>query len=396
MTLETRPTLRQRIGLTRTSSTLIGSTIALALVAMATFQGIDVLGQHGATTPPAAAASPDHVKVNIQDRVDADGILVGGKVYVPADAVDNVFDLEHKQTDDGYTMTNTLNKPVIFTAYDPKGDWLQGEKNDVEHWGDVRMDDATGLPKFLHGGKLDFLPITVAHYGLQYYSIWSLNHNDASAWAKTLKTADWFVANQNSDGGWPAKFDFEFQPGLTSTLKSGWYSGMSQGMGATLLARVYAQTKDAKYRTAALKALNPLTVPVADGGVQRTFDGKYQWWEEYPTKNYPTYVLNGFIYCLLGVYDVWQLLGDTKAGQLYNSGLASLLRMINLYDLGSHTSYDLLHYSIPGIPPNIARWGYHNLHVSQLSVLNIITNGQFKDLQARWLGYVPGVSAPHN
>ena len=146
---------------------------------------------------------------------------------------------------------------------------------------------------------------------------------------------------------------------------------------------------------AALKALNPLSVSVENGGVQRMFEGEYEWWEEYPTRNRPTYVLNGFIYCLINrttspsCWATRRRSGSTRAA-------CSLKRMVNLYDLGDHTSYDLLHFSVPGQPPNIARWGYHNLYVSQLSTMNVITNGEFKDVQERWLGYVKGVSSPHN
>jgi len=373
--------------------TVIGAVIAASLVATAAFEGVEAFREPSAVA--GTPTEPEKVGVSILDRIDAEGVKVGDEVYVPADVIDEAFDLEQEEADGRLRLANTLSQPTIFTAHDPKGSWLGGEKNRVEEWGDVRMDEATGLPKFLHNGQLDFLPITVAHYGLQHWSIWALEGN-AESLDKAVRAADWFVDNQAPTGGWPALFDFEFQPGMTDTLKSGWVSGMSQGMAADLLARVYVEKNVAKYRTAALKALNPLSVSVENGGVQRMFEGEYEWWEEYPTRNRPTYVLNGFIYCLIGTYDVAQLLGDAKAQRLYESGLRSLKRMVNLYDLGDHTSYDLLHFSVPGQPPNIARWGYHNLHVSQLSTMNVITNGEFKDVQERWLGYVKGVSSPHN
>jgi hypothetical protein len=378
--------------LSRPVATVIGAVMAAALVATAAFEGVEAFRDPGSV---AAAGSPERLGVSLLDRIDAEGVVVEGDVYVLAEAVDEAFDLEQERTDGGLRLANTLKHPAIATAHDPRGSWLGAEKTTVEEWGDVRMDDATGLPKFFHDGQTDFLPITVAHYGLAYYSRWAID-GDSDSWAKAVRAADWFVDNQDTTGGWPALFDFEFQPGMTDTLKSGWYSGMSQGMAADLLARVYVETRTVRYRTAALKGLNPLTVAVENGGVQRMFDGDYQWWEEYPTRNRPTYVLNGFIYCLVGVYDVAKLLGDTRAQQLYDSGLRSLKRMVNLYDLGDHTAYDLLHFSVPGQPPNIARWDYHNLHVSLLSTMNVITSGEFKDVQERWLGYVTGVSSPHN
>lgn len=391
---EVRPPRGQhRLDLSSKPALVIGAVIAVALVAIATFQGVELLRPTGAVT--AAAAPVEKTDVNLLNRIDVEGVVVDGHVYVPADAIDEAFDLEQEKTDSGLRLTNTLRTPVLATAHDPKGSWLGAERTNVEEWGDVVMDDATGLPKFKHGGVLDFLPITVAHYGLAHYSKWVVN-GDAASLEKAVRAADWFVDNQDSSGGWPALFDFEFHPPMTTTLKSGWYSGMSQGMAADLLAKIYVEKKETRYRTAALRGLNPLSVPVENGGVQRLYEGQYQWWEEYPTTNRPTYVLNGFIYCLIGVYDVAKLLNDSRASQLYDSGLASLKRMLNLYDLGDHTSYDLLHFSVPNQPPNIARWDYHNLHVSLLSSLNIITNGQFKAVEERWFGYVNGISSPHN
>jgi hypothetical protein len=391
---DTQPS-KHRLSLSRPKpNTVIGSVVAAAMVAIAAFQGVSAFKDDPATVV-AGGTAPDKVAVSLLDRLDVEGVRIGEDVYVPAKAVDEAFDLDQEKTDNGVRLANTLRLPVIATAHDPKGNWLGADRTRVEEWGSVKMDDATGLPKFVHDNRQDFLPITVAHYGLEHYSLWAVQGN-ADDLAKAVKAADWFVDNQESSGGWPALFDFEFQPGMTDTLKSGWYSGMSQGMAADLLAKIYDKTKTTKYRTAALKGLNPLTVSVENGGVQRMFEGEYQWWEEYPTRNRPTYVLNGFIYCLIGTYDVAKLLNDSRAQQLYESGLRSLTRMVNLYDLGSHTSYDLLHYSVPGTPPNIARWDYHNLHVELLSTLNVITEGQFKDVQARWYGYVKGVSAPHN
>lgn len=44
-------------------------------------------------------------------------------------------------------------------------------------------------------------------------------------------------------------------------------------------------------------------VASADGGVLATFLNKYHWYEEYPTQP-ASFVLNGFIFSLLGLYDL--------------------------------------------------------------------------------------------
>ena len=65
--------------------------------------------------------------------------------------------------------------------------------------------------------------------------------------------------------------------------------------------------------------------------------------------------------------------------------------MIGLFDLGCSSSYDLVHHSVPGTAPNIAREGYHNLHVTLLSVLNVFENGGFQSVEDRWAGYASDV-----
>ena len=178
MTQDTQPRGQHRLGLSRTSMTVIGAVIAASLVATAAFEGVEAFREPSAVA--GTPTEPEKVGVSILDRIDAEGVKVGDEVYVPADVIDEAFDLEQEEADGRLRLATTLSQPTIFTAHDPKGSWLGGEKNRVEEWGDVRMDDATGLPKFLHNGQLDFLPITVAHYGLQHWSIWALEGNAES------------------------------------------------------------------------------------------------------------------------------------------------------------------------------------------------------------------------
>lgn len=75
-------------------------------------------------------------------------------------------------------------------------------------------------------------------------------------------------------------------------------------------------------------------------------------YEEYPTTP-PSFVLNGFIYSLLGLYDLNSTAPSNigrEAGQLFNQGMLSLKKMLLLYDTGSGTSYDLRHLSLGSFP----------------------------------------------
>lgn len=211
--------------------------------------------------------------------------------------------------------------------------------------------------------------------------------------------AEWFVRNQDPEtGGWPIfvkrKLASRFQD-----LQPGWYSAMGQGHAISVLARAYHHSGgDLKYLKTALNGLKPFRIPSEKGGVLAKFLDKFSWYEEYPTRP-ASFVLNGFIYSLLGLYDLKTImpLGEgEEARSLYDEGMASLKNMLPLFDMGSVTAYDLRHFTL-GIAPNLARWDYHATHVNQLLLLSTIDNDTLLSQTAeRWIGYMNGKRAAHN
>ncbi len=117
---------------------------------------------------------------------------------------------------------------------------------------------------------------------------------------------------------------------------------------------------------------SPFKTTSEHGGIKATFMNKYDWYEEYPTRP-SSFVLNGFIYSLIGLYDVAETAGNKlgrEAGVLFSQGLESLKAMLPLFDTGSGTVYDLRHFTL-GVAPNLARWDYHTTHINQLQLLRI-------------------------
>lgn len=221
--------------------------------------------------------------------------------------------------------------------------------------------------------------------------------------AQFYDAAEWFVRHQDEKtGGWPNPVKRKLGSGFAE-LPSGWYSAMGQGHAISLLARAYAHSRgDERYLRAAIAGLRPFRVAAEDGGVVAMFMDKFAWYEEYPTQP-ASFILNGFIYSLLGLYDLnattTGAVGggfENDAGELLEQGLASLRRMLLLFDTGSGTSYDLRHLTL-GIAPNLARWDYHVTHVNQLLLLATIDRDPlFAETAKRWQGYMVGKRAPHN
>lgn len=211
---------------------------------------------------------------------------------------------------------------------------------------------------FLGSGAFDNLTLSTSEHIQHFYD-----------------AAEWFVQHQNqSTGGWAIPVKRRLASGFED-LPRGWYSAMSQGHAISLLARAfYHSGGNRKYLKAAVNALKPFKVPSAQGGVLAKFMGELPWYEEYPTTP-ASFVLNGFIYSLLGLYDLRQVApkakGGREAGVLFNQGMESLKKMLMLFDNGQGSVYDLRHFSL-GVAPNIARWDYHVTHVNQLLLLATI------------------------
>ncbi|XP_061198385.1 D-glucuronyl C5-epimerase-like [Saccostrea echinata] len=209
--------------------------------------------------------------------------------------------------------------------------------------------------------------------------------------------ANYFVRHQDSKGGWPVKVTRKLIPEVME-LEPGWYSAMGQGQAISLLVRAYVASKDRTYLDAAGRALDIFEIPSSQGGVLAKFLNKFYWYEEYPTTP-SSFVLNGFIYSLLGLYDLKEIAVGRikeKAAELFENGMRTLKAMLLIFDSGTGTFYDLRHITT-GLAPNRARWDYHKVHIKQLYILIELDNDPlFQNTLERWKGYMKGKLAPHN
>ena len=140
---------------------------------------------------------------------------------------------------------------------------------------------------------------------------------------------------------------------------------------------------------AAIRAIAPFNVDVENGGVRRYIFDKYVYFEEYPTEK-PTHILNGFIFALLGLYELSQITGEINACNLYEEGIASLHHTIAMYDQGNISSYDLTHLTIPGNSSKF-HYGYHLTHIKQLSAICLFEADEILEkVKQRWLTYANG------
>jgi hypothetical protein len=142
---------------------------------------------------------------------------------------------------------------------------------------------------------------------------------------------------------------------------------MAQGEAASVLVRLHLETGEDEYAAGALRALEPLYVPTPDGGTRASLDGG-PWLEEYPTEP-PSYVLNGGIFAIWGLYDVAVGLDDPRAGEEFRACAGTLARNVHRWDTGSWSRYDLFPHPFM---VNVASLAYHALHTNQLRAMERI------------------------
>ena len=300
-----------------------------------------------------------------------------------------------------YNLSTALihvDNDVIYYGIGPRPHWTRLTRDlSIDFQKGLALKHGSAKPKT--GGKVSLQRIvSITFHGTVIVDNITLSTN--AHLAQFYYAANWLVLNQDDNGGWPIMVTRKLASGLLE-MPPGWYSAMAQGQAMSLLVRAYLRTHNSKYLDAALRATHLFDVPSKDGGVLAKFAGRYAWYEEYPTTP-SVFVLNGFIYSLIGLYDLKTVVDPSEAreaSRLYSTGMTSLKQLLPLFDTGSGTIYDLRHFAL-GSAPNLARWDYHTTHINQLLLLATIeedkNNHLFKDTATRWIGYMKGQRAPHN
>lgn len=230
--------------------------------------------------------------------------------------------------------------------------------------------DAHGVPWISTDGVLCYNAVDIAQYGLAEYGYY-LAGNNASHREQCLACAKGLLELQDERGGWLYSFN-PSHPQTKYSLENGWYSAMAQGQAISLFARANALESNPAYADAAHRALALLETPLEQGGVLTKIAGRedlifYEEWPSFP----PAHILNGFIFCLTGLYDGAQIFQDSEASRLFKQGMRTLKTILPLYDGDKLSSYDLAHAANPPQDRSIDR-KYHILHVKLLQALDSI------------------------
>ncbi len=241
----------------------------------------------------------------------------------------------------------------------------------------------------------EYNPLTIAAFALSYFRE-SCGEDKPETLQKFWNQIQWLIENQTAGGAFPFHYD---KIANNKFLESGWSSAMAQGLAISALVRAYKISDEEKYLNAALRALKPFEIPVYQGGV-RTDNEFGVWYEEYPHKHDSDHVLNGYIYALFGLFDLYNYADSKKSGDLFNAGVSSLIIALPLFDNGFWSQYSLSKQSTLRNHYNIASPKYQLLHVHQLNALSRITSekifnqysNRFREQYPGFYGYVVKVA----
>ncbi|MEH7321182.1 D-glucuronyl C5-epimerase family protein, partial [Priestia megaterium] len=252
--------------------------------------------------------------------------------------------------------------------------------------------DREGIPLIKLGSNgqygFQYYPITIAIYGLECISKYYKTGIDSYR-KSFIKICEYFVEKQESNGIWYSEFDYHYGVRECGSCKAPWASALAQGFAISCLVRAYYLTKNTNYISSAKKAISCFFIDIEKGGVRRILFNEYIFFEEYPTEK-PSHILNGFMFSLLSLYELYITTKEKEICELYKQGIHTLIQTVSMYDLGNVSSYDLTHITIPGNPSKY-HYQYHLTHVHLLSAINLIEqNSILEKVLHRWLTYAQG------
>ena len=213
-------------------------------------------------------------------------------------------------------------------------------------------------------------PLFIAWWGLSNLEQY-LQTQDQGCLRKFLVQVAWLKAHavRRDDGAvvWPCYFDW--QEGLCK-LTSPWISAMYQGVVISTLVRAYRINGDLELLDLCKHATIVFSQPIEDGGV-KTSQGGRTLYEEYPARPLPR-VLDGFLFSLLGLYDLAVETGSSDIRQLFEDGIDGLKSTLPFWNYRNKWSWYGSHGYL--CPPH-----YHKLNMVLLSILGRLTSDD--DLQ---------------
>jgi hypothetical protein len=251
---------------------------------------------------------------------------------------------------------------------------------------EVPVDDA-GVAMWDYKGYLGlqkkYNPTMIAFYALSMYNLYydTLDENYLDNFFTNTDFLVKTIVERGTHGVW--LYDFPWiSPGYV--CKVPWVSSLAQGLGVSVMARAWALTKNNDYLLTAKKAVASFKVPVSKGGVLKIDKKGFWWYDEYCCQKSAN-VLNGFLYALIGLFELYDLTKIRQANLLFTKGIETIEHVMKRFDFNffifKWSKYDDAFLLYSGLK-------YHDWHIKQLMKLYEITGKKSFFMYAmKWSGY---------
>lgn len=243
--------------------------------------------------------------------------------------------------------------------------------------------DAEGVPMCGGPEGLYYSPVNVVQYAFMVHADW-METRDAQT-LRTLESCLAVVEDLKSEHG-DATVWWHHLPDAKYGTSPPWASAMAQGELISFYLRMHQALERPSLLETAERAYRFLQVDVADGGVRRTDHDGNLWLEEFPSEP-PSFVLNGFIYTILGMYDLFRVTGREDIKDEIDRCIRTLVENLHRFDTGYWSTYDLQ-------KRELVRYYYQkNVHVPQMDVLHRLTGDPiFEHYRSKWARQVTTVN----
>lgn len=225
--------------------------------------------------------------------------------------------------------------------------------------------DHNGVPQKRYRAQgLQYNPLFIAWWGLHSLQHYVANgdHVHISRFQSQINWLENHVTTREDGAAlWPCHFDWQEGRAL---LKAPWISAMYQGVIISALVRAYRLSGNKDFLELGMRACKVFSQDVEQGGV-RSFEDGCPLYEEYPVRPLPR-ILDGFLFSLLGLYDLFVETEAAHIRKLFDEGVAGLKATLPFWDYrGKWTWYGSHRYLCP---PH-----YHKLNWTLLRVLGRLT-----------------------
>jgi heparosan-N-sulfate-glucuronate 5-epimerase len=273
---------------------------------------------------------------------------------------------------------NSINLEIGNVSWDAQlGGYYQDFREAVYHFenNSIGVFDDHGIPILIDGDRKYYSVVYIIQYALMQHEFILHNENVEERTKHLENCMHWLDENSEEFKDsivWRSVDNYHYN------LKEGWISAMYQGQAISLYLRAAQLLNNPTYISTAEKIFQFFKYDYSEGGAKRTDGRGYVWLEEYPTEK-PSYVLNGFIYALFGVVDLYRVTQNEEAKILYDKCLNTLENNVTKYDRFYWSVYDQLKNEL------VSSYYQKNVHIPLMEIMFKLTNKTiFEKLYIKW------------